>query len=89
MNALLGEHALQEVAHGVLDLFSGEDAYSVCLFVDVKVYVWKVIECALVMLGLEAEVALDKDEDWRDFVGGDGAQGVDVVCECVELALGV
>ncbi len=62
-DALLAEHGARERAHGVLDLLGREDAEALGGVVDAVAGVWNSAERALVVLGLEAEVALAHDDD--------------------------
>ena len=63
MDASLAQHGDDQLAHGVLDLLRGEHADAVGGLIDVKRDARDAVEGAPVVLGLEAEVALDEDGD--------------------------
>lgn len=90
VDAALLEHEDDELAHAVLDGVCCEDADAVVLSVDVEAAVLEgVAEGALVVFGLEAEIALDDDVDVAGSVSRRAAEGVDVVDDELELAGGV
>ena len=89
VDAPLGEHDHDELGHGVLGGLGGEDPYAVGVLVDVKVDAGQVLQGALVVLALEAEVALDEDGDGRALPAHPPADPGDVLGHRVELPAGV
>ena len=73
----------------MLDGERGEDADAVVLPVDVEACVWDVAEGALVVLRLEAEVALDEDVDVAGCVARGASEGRNVGLDELELARGI
>lgn len=67
----------------------GEDADATGLVVDVEADARDVLEGALVVLGLEAEVALDKDEEAAGLPARVLADAGDVLDDGLELLLRV
>jgi hypothetical protein len=82
---VLLEHEDDELAHGVLDRVGGEDTDAVAGLVGVEDGVREELEGALVVLGLEPEVALDVYDDPARREAGLAAEGADVVGHEVEL----
>lgn len=90
VDAALLEHEDDKLAHSVLDGVGREDADAVVLSVDVEAAVLDgVAQGALVVLGLESEVALDDDVDVAGGVARGASEGVDVVDDELELAGGI
>lgn len=89
VDALLGEHGDDELGHGVLGGLGGEDADAAGLVVDVEADARDVLEGALVVLGLEAEVALDEDEEAAGLPARVLADARDVLDDGLELLLRV
>ena len=89
VDSLLGEHGHDELGHGVLGGLGGEDPHAAGLVVDVKVHARDVLQRALVVLRLEAQVALDEDEEAARLAAGVHADTFDVLDDHVELLLRV
>ena len=62
-HTLLSKHIIEESHHGVLDFFCSKYAVSIARVVYAKAHVWKAVQSPLVMLSLEAQIALDHDHD--------------------------
>jgi len=62
-DALVAEHVVEERHHAVLHLLGGEDAVALRSVVDAETRVREAVECPLVVFCLEAEVALDHDDN--------------------------
>lgn len=88
-DALVAEHVVEERHHAVLDLLGGEDAVAPGGVVDAEARVRQAVERALVVLRLEAEVALDHDDDLAEGELAHLAQAVDVSLDQRELFLGL
>ena len=89
VDALLAEHGVGERAHAVLDFLCGEDAVVLGGVVDAVAGVRDVAEGALVVLGLEAEVALAHDDDRGELELVHGADALDVPLDQGELLAGL
>jgi len=57
------KHVVEERHHAVLDLLGGEDAVALRCVVDAEARVRQPVQCPVVVFSLEAEVALDHDDD--------------------------
>ena len=62
-DALVAQHVVEERHHAVLDLLGGEDAVALRCVVDAEARVRHAVQCLLVVFGLEAQVAIDHDDD--------------------------
>lgn len=89
VDALLAQHRAEERAHGVLDFLRCENAKALCAVVDAVTGSRDVAEGALVVLGLEAEVALAHDDDFGEGQDLDLADAVDVAADEGELLAGL
>jgi len=58
-------HTHQQRHHAVLDLLGGQNSEALRLVVHAVAHEWNIPQRALVVLRLEAEVALDHDHDRR------------------------
>ena len=85
VDALLAHHGVGERAHAVLDLLGCEDAVALCGVVDAVAGVGDAAEGALVVLGLEAEVALAHDDDGGEEEQRQGLDALDVPLDEREL----
>jgi len=89
VDALLAEHRVCERAHAVLDFLCREDAVALCGVVDAVAGVGDAAEGPLVVLGLEAEVALAHDDDGGEEEQGQGLDALDVSLDERELLAGL
>lgn len=62
MQSAFGQHDIDQLAHGVFDLLSGQYAYTVGMLVYIEVNTRKMLHSALVVFCFESEVSLDIDE---------------------------
>jgi len=85
VDALLSQHGVGDRAHAVLDLLGGKDAVALRGVVDAVAGVRDAAEGALVVLGLEAEVALAHDDDRGEGEVWEGADALDVPLDEREL----
>ena len=89
MDAALGEHGHDQLGHGVLGGLGGEDPHAAGLVVDVEVDARDVLEGALVVLRLEAQVALDENKESTRLAARVQADAGDVLDDHLELLLRV